>query len=178
MTVQCLAEAVPPQLSEETVVTARRVSERLNEVPASVSVYTAADPDALNIDGFDDLCTRVPNLQYYDFNTGLPHFFLRGIGSVNRSGASDAAVGVLLLDGFVLLLDLRIGLRGRPAKCDRTQQNCRHEQVRGHHGLLCAHRPWAASGNNGKTRGLKQRAGSSALATTPPIFSTKMTYKF
>jgi len=95
------SERIAPQFSEEIVVTARRVSERLHDVPASVSVYTAADLAGLNIGGFDDLRTRVPNLQYYDFNVGLPHFFVRGIGSVNRSGASDAAVGVFVDDVYI-----------------------------------------------------------------------------
>ena len=89
------------EVLEEIVVTTRRVSESLQDVPLSVTAFTEETLETSKIHRFEDLRSRVPNLQYSEFNIGLPRYYIRGIGSTNRSSAADPAVGVFMDDVYI-----------------------------------------------------------------------------
>jgi iron complex outermembrane recepter protein len=92
--------AVVPKVFEEVIVTARRQKEKLLDVPASVTVISDRDLEASRITTVEQVSQRVPGLKLYEFNVGISEYFMRGIGSVNRSGAADPAVGVFLDDVY------------------------------------------------------------------------------
>ena len=79
----------------ETIVTARKVEEVLEDVPASVSVITGEELEAAGIDNVRDAAILVPNLTLTEFSSRRLSFpFLRGIGS----GQGESAV-VTYVDG-------------------------------------------------------------------------------
>ncbi|MGH7594080.1 MAG: TonB-dependent receptor plug domain-containing protein, partial [Gemmatimonadales bacterium] len=86
----------------EIVVTAQKRSERLQEVPAAVSVVTGdqiASSAAVNMEG---LLNQVPGVTFHKgdipFNTSL---FLRGVGTINFALGAEPSVGYVL-DGVVM----------------------------------------------------------------------------
>jgi iron complex outermembrane receptor protein len=83
---------------EEVVVTARRKSESLQQVPTMVTAVTGEDLDKYGISSIEDLEMTTPGLVYAD---GVGHAFpyIRGIGSNAFSPAVDPTVGTFL-DGF------------------------------------------------------------------------------
>ena len=69
-----LAFAQAPQSSDsssldEVVVTARKRSETLTDIPISVTAFTEQALDRLNIRSFDDYATQTPNLSF-SYGTG------------------------------------------------------------------------------------------------------------
>ena len=91
----------------EIVVTARRKSENLQEVPTSVTAFGEEELEALDITGFGDIGKTVPNLdvQRQFGSASAPQYFLRGIATGSLRFETDAGIG-LYVDGVYL---------GRPA---------------------------------------------------------------
>lgn len=84
------AQATPTSDTSETadiVVTAQKRSERLRDVPASVSVVTATDLTKQGVVQFSDYATRVPGLSLTSVRTGQTQVTLRGI----TTGAAQSA---------------------------------------------------------------------------------------
>ena len=84
------APATPTSDTSETadiVVTAQKRSERLRDVPASVSVVTATDLTKQGVVQFSDYATRVPGLSLTSVRTGQSQVTLRGI----TTGAAQSA---------------------------------------------------------------------------------------
>ncbi|KQU46970.1 hypothetical protein ASG67_15035 [Sphingomonas sp. Leaf339] len=84
------AQATPASDTSETadiVVTAQKRSERLRDVPASVSVVTATDLTKQGVVQFSDYATRVPGLSLTSVRTGQTQVTLRGI----TTGAAQSA---------------------------------------------------------------------------------------
>jgi iron complex outermembrane receptor protein len=102
---------------EEVTVTAQRVSERLQEVPLSVTSLSATELEDRQISSGLDVVRQVPNLLGSN-NVGLgsaASFFLRGVGQDESIATSDPAVGVYV-DG--------VYIRGRsPTTCSCTIWN-------------------------------------------------------
>jgi iron complex outermembrane recepter protein len=89
------ADTQPAGLVEVTV-TAQRVSERLQDVPLSVTALGAGDLENRQISTGLDVVRQVPNLVGSN-NVGLgsaASFFLRGVGQDESIATSDPAVGV------------------------------------------------------------------------------------
>lgn len=86
---------------EEIYVTARRVEERLQDVPLSITAFTASDLEDRNIRNINDLANFTPNLT---FNSGVNGRVavpvIRGIGQIDTRGF-DNAVGVFI-DGIAV----------------------------------------------------------------------------
>ncbi len=88
---------------EEVTVTAQRVSERLQEVPLSVTSLSATELEDRQISSGLDVVRQVPNLLGSN-NVGLgsaASFFLRGVGQDESIATSDPAVGVYV-DGVYI----------------------------------------------------------------------------
>ncbi len=81
---------------EEVVVTAQKRAENLQTVALSITAYSGDFLEKSNIANFNDLQSRTPGLVYEEFSAGMPRYFIRGIGSANKSSAVDSAVGIFV----------------------------------------------------------------------------------
>lgn len=95
-------ESVPADTSadrvlEEVVVTARKRSETLREIPATVDVFQADDLFERGLDDFGDLRGVIPNFQFTTDLSTRSRVTIRGLGS-DRSGIQPPGVG-LYVDG-------------------------------------------------------------------------------
>jgi len=73
--------------NQEIIVTAQKRSERLQDVPASVSVLSTQDLTKQGAVRFEDYATRVPGLTFTSVRTGQAQVTLRGI----TTGAAQSA---------------------------------------------------------------------------------------
>ncbi len=87
----------------EVVVTARRVEERLQDTPISVTAFAAEDLEKLSIRNVADASAFTPNFVSNPGPTGGNDgfFFIRGVGQVDLNPATDPGVGTYI-DGVYL----------------------------------------------------------------------------
>jgi iron complex outermembrane receptor protein len=93
---------------EEIVVTARRVQEKLQEVPVAVTAFTARDLEERQITSIDSFGQGVPNVYvaYTEFNNALsPFITIRGITGAGDEIAVDSPIGIYL-DGVYMARQL------------------------------------------------------------------------
>jgi len=86
---------------EEVVVTARRVEENVQEVPVSISAFTADTLERRQITGTDDLGKITPNLQFTNNaplagNNNSSVVFIRGVGQISARANTDPGVGLYI----------------------------------------------------------------------------------
>ena len=91
---------------EEVMVTARRRTESLQEVPVSVSFADAADLERQGINATTDLTNIVPNLQFATYgtltgNNSAAQVFIRGIGQTDATAGVDPGVGIYVDDVYM-----------------------------------------------------------------------------
>lgn len=85
----------------EVIVTARRRSESLQDVPISVSAFDARRIEELQAENISGLQNAVPNL-YLDRGDGANTVvFIRGIGQNDSLAFADAGVGIYVDDVFI-----------------------------------------------------------------------------
>jgi iron complex outermembrane receptor protein len=99
-------EAASPTTSvmlEEIIVTSRKREEPLQDVPLSVSAYTADQIDRLKIRKLDDVTVGLPNVAMDDIGTfrSVQNFSIRGLGINSSIPSIDPTVGVFV-DGVYL----------------------------------------------------------------------------
>ena len=75
----------------DIVVTAQKRSERLQDVPASITVLTATDLTKQGVVRFEDYAARVPGLTFTSTRTGQTQVTLRGITTGATQSASATA---------------------------------------------------------------------------------------
>ena len=83
---------------EEVVVTARKRSESLQDVPISIQALSSTKLDELGITSFDDYAAMLPTVSFTGIGPGTNRIFMRGAadgGDGNVSG-SQPSVGVYL----------------------------------------------------------------------------------
>lgn len=83
---------------EEVVVTARKRSESLQDVPISIQALSATKLDELGISGFDDYAAMLPTVSFTGIGPGTNRIYMRGAadgGDGNASG-SQPSVGLYL----------------------------------------------------------------------------------
>ena len=93
-------ESSPPKLAE-IVVTATRFAERAQDVPASLTVFTASRIQAQHIQSLSDVMALVPNASFASSEEpGQLFFNVRGIGQVRNTSPAVAVIvdGVQLFD--------------------------------------------------------------------------------
>ena len=86
---------------EEIVVTARKRSENLQDVPAAVSAFTTEELTDRQIDRIEELQRLTPNLTINEasgLNPGAVQIFIRGIGS---DPGFDQGVGIYVDDVYL-----------------------------------------------------------------------------
>lgn len=89
---------------EEVIVTARRREENLQDVPISISAYSAADMEARSFTNLRDLGEFTPNFNFYNHgDTGQTSavVVIRGVGQTGANIYMDPGVGVYI-DGVYL----------------------------------------------------------------------------
>lgn len=79
---------------DEIVVTAQKKAESIQDVPISVSAFSADTLDELKIEGGAELLRAVPNVTFSKSNFASYNFSIRGIGTKALSVTSDPAVAI------------------------------------------------------------------------------------
>lgn len=74
---------------EEIVVTARKKSESVYDVPISINVMSEEDIDKLGAHDFTDLIATIPSLGAYQNGPGRTRLSIRGINSTSSSNGND-----------------------------------------------------------------------------------------
>jgi iron complex outermembrane receptor protein len=96
-TAPAAAATTPEAVSlDEIVVTAQRRSERLQDVPVTVTAFGAEEVRQARIREIDDVATRTPGLNFDAFPASQPRIAIRGIGSSDRGAAGDPSSAVFL----------------------------------------------------------------------------------
>jgi len=95
-------EASPSELLPEIIVTARRVEERLQDVPVSVTAVSARDLEQRSALQIQDIATQVPNLAVRSVggNSSAITFQIRGQIQNDIIGTVDQSVGVYVDEIF------------------------------------------------------------------------------
>ena len=84
---------------EEIVVTARKISENLQDVPLSIDVFTAKDMKNLGIASMDDYLQKTPSISYVSTGPGTQLFVMRGVSDgSNPNYANTASTGFFVDD--------------------------------------------------------------------------------
>ena len=84
---------------EEIVVTSRKISENLQDVPLSIDVFTAKDMKNLGIASMDDYLQKTPSISYVSTGPGTQLFVMRGVSDgSNPNYANTASTGFFVDD--------------------------------------------------------------------------------
>ena len=84
---------------QEIVVTARKRTENLQDVPLSVDVFTKKDMQNLAITGLDDYAEKQPSISMISTGPGTQFFIMRGVSDgSNPNYANSSATGFFLDD--------------------------------------------------------------------------------
>ena len=75
---------------DEIIVTAQRRDQNLQDVPVTVTTFSAQEIQDARIQEVQDVVTRTPGLNFDAFPSGQPRLHVRGIGSSDRGAAGDA----------------------------------------------------------------------------------------
>ena len=78
----------------DIVVTAQRTSERLQDVPISVSAFSGAALETRQIHNALDLQQSLPNITFTKTNFTASSFTIRGIGDLCVGFSCDSATGI------------------------------------------------------------------------------------
>src|SRR5580658_1131026 len=82
----------------EVVVTARKVEENLQNVPVSVSVFSAADMKNLGITQFEDYATRDPSISFISAGPGTQTLVIRGASDGSNPNEANTSLTGFLID--------------------------------------------------------------------------------
>jgi iron complex outermembrane recepter protein len=95
-----LAQAAPAAAvtEDDIIVTAQKRSERLQDVPISISVQSGSQLEAQGVSTFMDMQSRVPNLSITDTPANAS-IFIRGIGTSGNTLSFEQSVS-LFVDGI------------------------------------------------------------------------------
>ena len=76
---------------QEIVVTARKRTENLQDVPESIDVFTAKDLENLSISQFEDYATKTPSVSFISTGPGTQMFFMRGVSDGSNPNVSNTS---------------------------------------------------------------------------------------
>ena len=106
-------EPVDPNVLGDIIVTAQKRSERINDVPVSITAATGAELAKVGVTDTSQLVKIVPGFTYQLSTYGTPVFGLRGISFYDTSGVSQPAVSV-----YVDQIPLPLSIIARGASLD------------------------------------------------------------
>jgi len=76
---------------QEIVVTARKRSENLQDIPESIDVFTSKDLQNLSISQFEDYATKTPSVTFVSIGPGQTQFFMRGVSDGSSPNAQNTS---------------------------------------------------------------------------------------
>lgn len=83
---------------EEVIVTARKRTENLQDVPLSIDVFTSKDLQNLAISHFEDYATKTPSISFVSAGPGTQTFVMRGVSDGSNPNYANTATTAFLLD--------------------------------------------------------------------------------
>jgi outer membrane receptor protein involved in Fe transport len=83
---------------EEVVVTARKRTENLQDVPMSIDVFTSKDLQNLSISQFEDYAEMTPSISFVSAGPGTQTFVMRGVSDGSNPNYANTATTAFLLD--------------------------------------------------------------------------------
>src|SRR6202161_2433771 len=83
---------------EEVVVTARKRTENLQDVPISIDVYTAKDLQNLAISQFEDYATMTPSISFVSAGHGTQTFVMCGVSDGSNPNYANTTTTAFLVD--------------------------------------------------------------------------------
>jgi iron complex outermembrane recepter protein len=92
------ASASSDSTLEEVVVTARKRTENLQDVPMSIDVYTAKDMQNLGISQFEDYAEMTPSISFVSAGPGTQTFVMRGVSDGSNPNYANTATTAFLID--------------------------------------------------------------------------------
>lgn len=99
---EAVPQAQPDAASlDEIVVTARRRSERLQDVPVAVTALTSEMLETLQATDIGDLQGAVPNLTLHVGDASNAVVYIRGVGQVDSLAFADPGVGIYIDDVYL-----------------------------------------------------------------------------
>lgn len=91
------ADSAGPTL-QEVVVTARKRSENLQDVPVSINVFTAEDLRHLAVTQFEDYAEKTPSISFISTGPGLQLFVMRGVSDGSNPSYSNSSTTGFFVD--------------------------------------------------------------------------------
>jgi outer membrane receptor protein involved in Fe transport len=82
----------------EIVVTARKRTESVQDVPQSIDVFSNEALQKLNIQQFEDYANRSPSISYISIGPGSQYFFMRGVADGSNPNVTNTSTTGLFLD--------------------------------------------------------------------------------
>lgn len=96
------AEPKPDKVGvEEIIVTAQRREERLQDVPAAVTAFSANTLRDLQASTVGDLQGSIPNLTIHEGDAANAVVYIRGVGQIDSLAFADPGVGVYVDDVYL-----------------------------------------------------------------------------
>lgn len=91
---------------EEVIVTARRIEERLQDTPISITAFTAQALEERMVISTEELDQVTPNLQFTNDttlagNNNSSNIFIRGVGQTDPTSSVDPGVGLYIDDVYM-----------------------------------------------------------------------------
>lgn len=83
---------------QDVIVTATKRGENLRDIAGSVSAVTSEDLARLNAQSLSDYITRVPGVNFNDYQPGVSEVTIRGVASTTYHEANQATTGYYLND--------------------------------------------------------------------------------
>lgn len=83
---------------EEVIVTARKRTENLQDVPLSIDVFTSRDLQNLAISQFEDYASKTPSISFVSAGPGTQTFVMRGVSDGSNPNYANTATTAFLLD--------------------------------------------------------------------------------
>jgi iron complex outermembrane recepter protein len=87
---------------EEIIVTARKRTENLQDVPQSIDVFTSKDLSNLSIAQFEDYATKTPSISFISIGPGTQMFFMRGVSDGSNPNVTNTSSTGFFLDDMSL----------------------------------------------------------------------------
>ena len=85
----------------EVVVTAQRRSERLQDIPATISAIDSETLRSAGVQDISNIAPRVPGFYAGGFGSSRPQLYIRGIGTRQFDPGSESSVGVFVDESYL-----------------------------------------------------------------------------
>ncbi|HBK46591.1 MAG TPA: TonB-dependent receptor [Xanthomonadaceae bacterium] len=85
----------------EVVVTAQRREERLQNVPVTITAFSAQEIEEARIQQIGDIVARTPGMDFDAFPPSQPRIFIRGMGASARGAGDEPSAAAFLDDIYI-----------------------------------------------------------------------------